>query len=123
MKNLLTQQKTEEENRKIDVSIPLINRKLSDNILLIDKDLTKLEDDAKCAFLVKLIELVKKPFNLIKTEKEKPHHPISHLLACFVESVRQPRFCFAEGLSGLTDGLAICGAELKGRKVAVGFSM
>ena len=50
--------------------------------------LTELEDDAECASLPKLIELVKKPSNLTRTGKEKPHCPISHSLACFVQPIR-----------------------------------
>ena len=83
--------------------------------------LTKLEDDAECASFPKLTELVKKLFNLTRTEKEKYHRLISYFSACFVESVGRPHFCFAEGMTGLTDGLAIGKAELRGRKVTVGF--
>ena len=64
-------------------------------------------------------QLVKKPSNLTRTGKEKPHRPISHSLTRFVEPTGRPRFRFAEGL---TDGLAMGGAELRGGEVAVGFS-
>ena len=83
---------------------------------------TELEDDAEYAFLPKLIELVKKRFNLTRIGKEKFHCPISHSLAYFVEPDGQPRFCFSEALAGLTDGLAIGGAESRGEEVAVSYS-
>ena len=82
-----------------------------------------MEDDAECASLPKLIELVKKPSNLTRTGKEKPHRLISHSLARFVELIGRPRFRFVEGLTGgLIDGLAMGGAESRGGEVAVGFS-
>ena len=90
-----------------------------------------MEDDAKCASLPKLTELVKlsnlrelvkKSSNLTRTGKEKLHCPISHSLTCFVEHIERPHFCFAEGLTGgLIDGLAMGGAELRGEEIAVGF--
>ena len=99
-------------------------------MLLIESTRT-LEDDAECASFPKLTELVrlsnltelvKKPSNLTRTGKEKPHRPISHSLTCFVEPIGRPRFCFVEGLTGgLTNGLAMGGAELRGREVVVGF--
>ena len=64
---------------------------------------------------------MKKPSNLTRTGKKKPYRPISYSLAHFVEPVWRPCFCFAEGLVGLTDGLAIGRAELREGKVAVGF--
>ena len=91
-----------------------------------------MKDDAEYASLLKfteliklpkLTELVKKPSNLTKTGKEKPHRLISHSLARFIEPIRRPCFRFVEGLTdGLTDGLAIDGAKLSGGEVAVGFS-
>ena len=133
MKNLLTQWEIEEENRKIDGNLPLIDRKLNGNMLFIDKQLNsnmllinrepvELEDDAKCASLPKLTELVKKSSNLTRTGKKKPQYPISYPLTCFVELVGWPCFCFVEGLTGLTDGLAISGAKSRREKVAIGFS-
>ena len=91
-------------------------------MLLIDKELAKLEDDAECASLPKFTELMKKPFNLTKTGKEKPHCPIFYSLSCFVEPDKWPDFCFIKGLMGLTDGLVMGEVELKGGEVAVGFS-
>ena len=117
--------------------MPLIDREHNGDVLLLDKKFAKLEDDAECASLSKftelendtkyaslpkLTELVKKSFNLTKTVKEKSHRLISHFLACFVELVGRPCFCFVEGLTGLTDGLAMGGAKLREREVAVGFS-
>ena len=122
MKNLLTQWETEEENRKISGDMPLIDSKHNGNMLLINRKLVELENDAEYASFPKLIKLVKKPFNLIKTGKEESHYPISYFLTCLVELVRQLYFCFAEGLMGLTDGLAIGKTELRGEEVAVGFS-
>ena len=91
-----------------------------------------MKDDAECISLPKLTELVKlpnltelvkKPSNLTKTGKEKPHCPISHSLTCFIELIGRLCFRFTEGLTGgLTDGLAMGGAELRGGEVAVGFS-
>ena len=78
-----------------------------------------MEDDAECASLPKLTKLVKKPSNLTRTGKEKPHRSIFHSLTRFVEPIGRPRFRFAEGL---TDGLAMGGAESIGGEVAVGFS-
>ena len=99
-----------------------MDRKLDGNVLFIDRNLAELEDNAKCARLAKLIELVKKPSNLTKTEKEKPHYLISHFLAYFVEFVKLLYFCFVEGLTGLTDDLAMGGTESKSREFAIGFS-
>ena len=90
-------------------------------MLLIDRKLTKLENNAEYASLLKLTKLVKKLSNLTRIRKKKPHCPISYLLACFVEPVRRSRFCFVEGLAGLTDNLTMGGAELKGEEVAIGF--
>ena len=115
----------------------LIDSKHSGNVLLIDGKLAELEDDSECvslpkfteleddaeyASLPKLTKLVKKPSNLTRTEKKKPHCPISHSLACFIELVGPPCFRFAEDLVGLTIGLAMGGAESRGKEVAVGFS-
>ena len=115
----------------------LIDSKHIGNVLFIDRKRAELEDDVKCASLPKFTELeddaeyaslpkftelVKKPSNLTKTRKEKPHCPISHFLARFVEPVRRPRFYFIKGLTGLTDGLAIGGAKLRGKEVIIGFS-
>ena len=111
MKNLLTQWKFEEENWKIGGNVPLI-----------DRELAKLGNDAKCAPFPKLIELIKKLSNLIKTRKKKLYCTISHSLACFIEFVRRLCFCFAKSLIGLTDSLAMGRAELRGEKVAIGFS-
>ena len=58
MKNLLIQWETEEINRKIIGNIPLI-----------DRELARLENYVKCASLLKLTELIKKHFNLIRIEK------------------------------------------------------
>ena len=103
-------------------NVLFIDSKHSGNMLLIDRKLAKLENDAKCASLPKLTELVKKPSNLTRTGKKKPHCPISYSLACFVESVGRPRFYFVEGLVDLTDSLAMGEAESRGREIAVGFS-
>ena len=81
-----------------------------------------MRNDAKCASLLKLIELVKKSFNLIKIEKEKPHWLyclISHSFACFVELVIRPYFCLAKSL---TDNLAMGQIELRREKVVISFS-
>ena len=122
-------------NREHNSNVLLLDGEHSDNVLLINREHPMamcysqiesthiLENDAECASLPKLTELVKKPFNLTKTGKEKSYRPISHSLTRFVEPIRRPCFCFAEDLTGgLTDGLAMGGAELRGRKVAVGFS-
>ena len=122
IKNFLTQWETKEENRKISGNVPLINRENSGNVLLINRELAILGDGSECASLLKLTELMKKPSNLIKTEKEKLHRPISYFLTRFVELIRRICFCFAENLMGLTDSLAIGRAKLRGRKVAIGFS-
>ena len=98
-----------------------MDKDLGGNMLLIDKKLAKLEDDTKCVSLSKFTELVKKPSNLTRIGKEKSYCLISHSLACFVEPVRQPRFCFAKSLMGLTDNLAIGRAKLREREIAVGF--
>ena len=84
IKNLLTQEKTEEENQKIGGGVPLIDRELSGNILLINREFVELKNDVKYTSLPKLTELVKKSSNLTKTGKEKPHRPISHFLAYFI---------------------------------------
>ena len=68
MKNLLTQWETEEENQKTGGNVPLIDRAFA-----------KLEDNAKCASLPKLTELVKKPSNLTRTGKEKPGNALNFL--------------------------------------------
>ena len=133
MKNLLTWWETEEKNRKISGNMPLIDRKhsskvllidrkCSENVLLINKELAELENNAECAFFPKFTKLVKKPSNLIKTGKKKPHRPISHSLTCFVKPVRRSRFCFTEDLMGWTNGLAMGEVELRRGKVAIGFS-
>ena len=88
---------------------------------LINKVLAELEDDAEYAYLPKLTELVKKPSNLTKIRKEKLYCSISHSLAHFFEPVRRPCFCFVKALTGLIDGFAIGGAELRKKKVAVSF--
>ena len=89
---------------------------------LIDRELAELENNAKCASFPKLTELMQKPFNLTIIKKEKPHYPISHSLTYYVESIRRPCFCFVEALIGLTDGLAMGGAESREEKVVVCFS-
>ena len=109
-------------NRTPNSGVLLINRAFSNGILLIDRTLAKLEDNAKCASLPKLRELVKKPSNLTRTGKEKPHRLISHSLAQFVEPIGRLCFCFAESLMGLNDALAIDRAELKGGEIAIIFS-
>ena len=58
MKNSLTQKETEEENRKSGSGVPLINKELDGNVLLIDKELAEFEDDVECASLPKLKKLV-----------------------------------------------------------------
>ena len=85
---------------------------------LIDREL---DGGMKCASFLKLTELVKKPSNLNRIGKEKSYCLISHSLACFVEPIRRLCFCFAEGLAGLTDGLAMGGAELSKKEIVVGF--
>ena len=133
IKNFLTQWETKEKNRKIGGNVPFIDRnhngnilfidwKCSDNILLINRKHIELKDDAKCISLSKLIKLVKKPSNLTRTGKEKPHCPISYSLTFFVKRVRRPCFCFAESLMGLTYSLAIGKAESRKKEVAVSFS-
>ena len=143
MKNLLTQWEIEEKNRKIGGKQPLIDRehsgnvllinskhgsnillldsKHSGNVLLIDKELVELEDDAECASLLKLTEFMKKHFKQTKTGKEKPHRSISNSFAYFDEPVGRPCFCFTEAWVGLTDGLAMGGAESKKEKVTINF--
>ena len=122
MKNLLTQWEIEEDNQRTGDNVLLIDRKHNSNMLLIDRKIVELQDDAECASLPKLTELMKKPTNLTRTRQEKPHRPLFHSLAYFVWLVRQPRFCFAEGLAGLTDGFAMGGAELREREIAIVFS-
>ena len=113
MKNLLIQRKTEEENQMTGGNMPLIDKEHNGNVLLLDgkhsgdmllrdRKLVKLEDNAKYVFLPKftklennaeyrslpkLTKLVKKPFNLTRTGKEKPHCLISYFLACFIEPI------------------------------------
>ena len=133
MKNLLTKWETEEENQKTGGNMPLIDRKHSGNMLLInskysgdvlfiERKLAELKDDSKYTSLPKLIELVKKPSNLTKTEKKKPHCPIFYSLAYFIDLLGRLCFCFSEDLAGLTDGLAMGRAKSRRRKFAVGFS-
>ena len=123
MKNLLTQSKTEEENQNIGGSVSPIDRTPNGGELFIDGTLIELKDDAECASLPKLTKLVKKPSNLTRTRKEKPHRPISHSLAHFVEPIGRPRFWFVENLTGgLTDSLAMGRVESRGEEVAIGFS-
>ena len=122
IKNFLTQWEIEEKNRKISSNILLIDRKLDANMLLIDRKLAELEDDVKCASLSKFIELVKKSFNLIKTEKEKLYHPISYSLTCFIEPTERPCVCFAKGLAGLIDSLVMGEAEWRREEVTISFS-
>ena len=119
-------------NGKYSGDVLFTNRALNDNMLLIIESIRSLEDDAECASfpkltelvkLLKLTKLVKKPSNLIRTGKKKPHCPISYSLARFVEPVGWPYFCFVENLTGgLTNSLAMGGMESSGEKVAVGFS-
>ena len=117
--------------------MPLIDREHRDDVVLIDRKLAKLEDDAECASfskftklkddtkyasLLKLIELVKISSNLTRIGKKKPHCPISHSLACFVEPIRRSCFYFTGGLADLTDGLAMGRVKLKEGEIAAGFS-
>ena len=103
MKNLLTQWKTKKENLKTGGNVLLIDKdqnsdmlfihsKHNGNVLLIDRKLAELKDDAECASFPKLTKLVKKTSNLTRTGKKKPHRPISHSLACFTEFDGQTRF-------------------------------
>ena len=69
-----------------------------------------------------LTKLVKKYSNLTKTGEKKPHCLISYSLTYFLELIRRSCFCFAEGLAGLTDGLAMGKAESRGGEVAIGFT-
>ena len=101
--------------------MPLIDREHNGNMLLIDRKLAELEEDAECASLPKLTKLMKKSSNLTKIVKKKSHCPISHSLACFVEPIGRLCFCFVESLAGLTGGLAINRAALREEKVAIGF--
>ena len=89
--------------------------------MLINRKLANLKNNAKCTSFPKLKKLVKKLSNLTRTRKEKSHCLISHSLAHFVEFIKRPCFSFAEGLTGLTDGLAIGRAELRGKEIAIGF--
>ena len=129
MKNLLTRWETEKDN--------LINSQYSGEVLLIDRKLTELENDAECVSLPKFTELEddakyasflkahrisEKPSNLTGTRKEKLHRLISHSSVYFLELVGRPCFCFIGGLADLTDGLAIGGAESRERKIAISFS-
>ena len=97
----------------------LIDKKLRDSVLFINRELAELKEDTKYAPLLKLTKLVKKSSNLTKTGKEKLYRLITHSLACFIEFVRWSCFCFAKGL---TDGLSISRARSRGGIVAVGFS-
>ena len=111
MKNLLTQWKTKEKNRKI-----------VDNVLLINGELAKLKDDAECVFLLKLIELIKKSSNLIRTGKEKLHwlyRLIFYSFAYLVKLVGQPCFYLIEDL---INSLAIGKAESRKKEITVSFS-
>ena len=104
IKNLETQWKTEKKNLRINLIKNLLtqwktekkNQKIGGNLLFIDREVAKLEDDAE-ASLPKLTKLVKKPFNLIRTEKEKPHYPISHFLAYFIEHIGRSCSSFIDG--------------------------
>ena len=87
-------------------------------MLLIDRKLARLKNDDECAIFPKLTELVKKSSNLTRIGEKKPYHPISYSLTYFIELVRRLCFYFAESLTGLTNGLAMRGAELKRAKVA-----
>ena len=107
--------------KELGSNLLLINRKFGGNVLLIDRKLAKLKDNAEYTSFPKLSELVKKLSNLNKIGKEKVNRLIFYSLAHFVEPVRQLCFWFVEDLTGLTDGLAMGRAELKGKKVAVGF--
>ena len=108
-------------DREYSDNVLLIDSKHSGNVLLIDRKLAELEDDVEYASFLKFTELVKKPSILTKTGKKKPHCPIFYFFAYFIEPVRQLCFCFAENLAGLTDSLAIGGAESRGEEVAVDF--
>ena len=90
-------------------------------MLLIDRELAELEDDAECASFLKLTKLVKKSSNLTKTGEKKPHCPISHFLACFIKLVGRLCFYLVESLTGLADGLALGGTKSRGGKVAISF--
>ena len=87
MKNLLTQWETEEENLAINLIKNLLtyweteeeNQKTGGDLLLIDRAFAELEDDAECASLPNLTELVKKPSTLTKIEKEKPGNALNLL--------------------------------------------
>ena len=101
----------------------LIDREHNGNVLLIDRAPAHWKMMLNMHLSRCFTKLVKKPSNLTRTRKEKPHRPISHSLARFIEPIERLRFCFAEGLAGsLTDGLAMGGAESKGGEVAVSFS-
>ena len=84
-----------------------INRVPNSGMLLIDGELAELKNDAECATLPKITELVKKSFNLTRIGKDKPHCPIFHFLACFVKPIRWLRFSLTECLIDLTHNLAI----------------
>ena len=109
-------------DRKYSGNILLIDRKRIGNVMLIHRKLVELENDAEYTFLLKLIELVKKLFNITRVEKEKPYCPISYSLICFIELVGRPYFYFAEDLMGLIDSLAMVETELRQGEIAVGFS-
>ena len=100
----------------------LINRECNGDMLLIDRKLAELEDDAEYTSFSKFIKLMKKSFNLIRTEKKKLHRPLSHSLTCFDEPIGRPCFCFTKGLIGLTNDLAMGEVKLRREKVAIGFS-
>ena len=68
--------------------MPLIDRELGGNVLLKNRKLAELKDDAKCAYFAKLNKWVKKFFNLTKIGKKKLHCQISHFLARFGEPIR-----------------------------------
>ena len=99
----------------------LIDEKRSGDVLLIDIKFAELEDDVECASLTKLTKLVKKLSNLTRIGKEKRHRLISHSLTYFVELIGRLGFHFVKSLTGLTNGLAMDGAQSKEEKVAVGF--
>ena len=147
IKNLLTQWETKKENQKTgnnvllidkehNSNVLLLNSKHSGDMLLIAKNLQNWKMILNVYFfwnlqswkimlnvhLLKLTELLKKPFNLTKTGKEKSHCPISHSLARFIELDGWSCFHFVEGLTDWTDGLAMSRAELRRGEVAVGFS-
>ena len=101
----------------------LIDREHNGDVLLIDRAPAHWKMMLNVHLSRSFTKLVKKSSNLTSTGKEKPHRPISHSSARFVELIRRPRFRFVEGLTGgLIDGLAIGGTKSRGGKVTVGFS-